>query len=306
MLWVLLGIVVLVAALVGWSAYVTRGIERLLPPDGQHVEAGGVDFHYRELGPHDAPPILMIHGILSNARVFTYALAPAMARDRRVVVIDRPGWGYSRAGKPLDIAAQAEAVAALIDKIGLVRPQVVGHSMGGAVSLALALAHPGKVRSLALIAPLTQPVERPPEPFKGYVVPAFLRAAIAWTVAIPIAMRTGKAKTAAVFHPDPVPDDFAIRGGGALAIRPAGFQSGSFELAAAKEAMEAQAPRYNRIRLPVAILYGREDSLLDPELHGTDTAAMIPGATIDLVDGGHMLPVSHPALTEAWLRRVTG
>ncbi|RYY38051.1 MAG: alpha/beta hydrolase [Sphingomonadales bacterium] len=305
MIWALLGFVVLVAALAGWSAYVTRGIERMVPAEGQRIEAGGVDFHYTDTGRSDAPAIVMIHGILSNTRVF-HLLAPAMARDHRIVVIDRPGWGYSRQRGRLDIAAQADAIAALIDKLGLKKPLLVGHSMGGAVSLALALAHPGKIRGLALIAPYTQPIERPPEPFKGYAVPAPLRLPLSWTLAIPIAMRTGKAKTIEVFHPEPVPEDFALRGGGALAIRPAGFQSGCYEMGMAKAAMDAVAPRYGELKLPVAILYAHGDTLLDPELHGTDTASAIAGASIEIVEGGHMLPVTQPVRVEAWLRRVAG
>ncbi|RYY47463.1 MAG: alpha/beta fold hydrolase [Sphingomonadales bacterium] len=307
MIWGVLGIAAMVAALIGWSAYISRGITRMIPAEGQRAQVAGVDFHYVDLGPREAPAIVMIHGILSNWRIFTYALAPALARDHRVVVIDRPGWGYSRlTGGRLDIAGQAEAIAALIDRLGLEKPLVVGHSMGGAVSLALALAHPGKVRALALIAPYTQPIERPPEPFKGYIVPPPLRAALAWTIAIPIAMRSGKARTIEVFDPDPVPEDFAVRGGGALAITPQGFQSGTYEMGMAKDAMDVQAPRYGQIGMPVAILYAHGDALLDPQLHGTDTANAIPGATVEIVEGGHMLPVTHPALVEDWLRRVAG
>lgn len=307
MIWGLLGLVVLIALLVGWAAYVTRGIERMIPAEGERLQVAGVDFHYMDIGPRDAPAIVMIHGILSNWRIFTYALAPAMARDHRVVVIDRPGWGYSKlTGGRLDIIEQAEAIAAFIDRLGLEKPLIVGHSMGGAVSLALALAHPDKVRGLALIAPYTQPVERPPEPFKGYAVAGPLRTPLAWTLAIPIAMRSGKARTAEVFHPDPVPEDFALRGGGALAIRPQGFQSGTYEMGIAQGAMHVQAPRYGEIDIPVAILYAHGDALLDPQLHGTDTAAAIRGGSIEIVEGGHMLPVTQPALVEAWLRRVAG
>ncbi|RYY27972.1 MAG: alpha/beta hydrolase [Sphingomonadales bacterium] len=305
MIWVLLGFVVLIAALIGWSGYIGGKIDKALPAEGQRMQVDGVDFHYIDLGPRDAPPIVMIHGILSNWRVFTYALAPAMARDHRVVVIDRPGWGHSRlTGARLDIAAQGEAIVALIDRLGLKKPLLVGHSMGGAVSLAIALAHPDKIRGLALIAPYTQPIERPPEAFKGYAVPGPLRAPIAWTIAIPIAMRTGKTKTVAVFHPEPVPEDFALRGGGALAVRPAGFQSGAYEMGMAKGAMDVQSPLYPKLKMPVSILYAHGDSLLDPELHGTDTAAAIPGATIEIVEGGHMLPVTQPELVEKWLRHL--
>ena len=106
-----------------------------------------------------------------------------------------------------------------------------------------------------------------------------------------------------VFAPDPVPADFPVRGGGALALRPKSYLTGSFELDHAPGDMAKLVARYGEMRLPVAILYGRQDNVLDPELNGTKTVAEIPGATLELVEGGHMLPVTNPEATEAWLRK---
>lgn len=304
MLAALIVVIALVALLVGWAAIVSAKAEQLVPADGELVTIGDSCIHYLDLGPKDAPAIVMIHGLLGQMRNFTYALAPAMARDHRVIVIDRPGWGYSRSRPHPDIAGQAELVAGLIDRLELTRPWLVGHSMGGAVSLAVALAHPDKIAGLALIAPYTQPVSTPPEPFKGLVVPTALRGPIAWTLAVPIGMATAGAKGAAVFHPDPAPADFPTRGGAALGVRPKSFLAGSAEMGFAEAAMVQQAPGYPEIAVPVAILYGREDAILDPGLHGAETAAAIPGATVDVIEGGHMLLVTHPTETEAWLRRV--
>jgi pimeloyl-ACP methyl ester carboxylesterase len=162
MIWILVVLAVVIAALVLWSAYVSRGVERWIPMDGRQVEVPGVRIHVVEMGPADAPAIVMIHGILSQLRVYTYALAGRLARDYRVVVMDRPGWGYSTlTGPRLDLAGQADAVAAAIAALGLEKPLLVGHSMGGAVSLALALRHPRAVRALGLIAPYTQSIRRP-------------------------------------------------------------------------------------------------------------------------------------------------
>jgi pimeloyl-ACP methyl ester carboxylesterase len=304
MLWgLIIFILALVAALALWAAWVSRGVERWIPMDGRQVEVPGVRIHVVEMGPADAPAVVMIHGIMSQLRVFSYALAGRLAKDRRVILMDRPGWGYSAltAGR-LDIPAQADAVAAAIKALGLDTPLLVGHSMGGAVSLALALRHPQAVRGLGLIAPYTQPIETPPEPLKGLLVPAALRPLIAWTIAVPLSMRTGKAKTAEVFAPDAVPEDFAIRAGGALAIRPVSFQQGCYEIEIAPEAMKLQAPRYGEVTLPVSILYGRQDALLDPDLHGGKTAADVQNGKVEYLDGGHMLPVTHVDATEAWLR----
>ncbi len=305
MIWFLVALAVVVAALVLWSRYVSRGVERWIPMDGRQIEVPGVRIHIVETGPADAPAIVMIHGIMSQLRVFTYALAGRLAADHRVIVMDRPGWGYSTlTGPRLDLGAQADAVAAVIAKLGLEKPLLVGHSMGGAVSLALALRHPDAVRALGLIAPYTQPIDTPPEPLKGLLVPAVLRPLIAWTIAVPLSMRTGKAKTAQVFAPDAVPEDFPIKAGGALAIRPKSFEQGCYEIAMAPEGMKVQAPRYGEITLPVSILYGRQDALLDPELHGRKTASDVQNGAIELLDGGHMLPVTHIDATEAWLRRL--
>lgn len=303
MLWFLVALAVVIGALVLWSAYVARGVERWVPMDGRRIEVPGVRLHVVEMGQPDAPAIVMIHGIMSQLRVFSYALAGRLAADHRILLIDRPGWGYSGlAGPRLDIPGQADAVAAAIQALGLEKPLLVGHSMGGAVSLALALRHPDAVRGLGLIAPYTQPVDTPPEPLKGLLVPAPLRPLIAWTLAVPLAMRTGRAKTVAIFAPDPVPEDFPIKAGGALAIRPASFAMGCYEMAMAPEIMKAQAPRYGEIALPVAILYGRQDAVLDAELHGGKTASAMQNGKVDYLEGGHMLPVTHVDATEAWLR----
>jgi pimeloyl-ACP methyl ester carboxylesterase len=245
----------------------------------------------------------MIHGILAQLRHFSYALAGRIATDHRVILIDRPGWGHSTiSGRRPGIGAQADMIAEAIRKLGIEKPVLVGHSMGGAVSLALALRHPELPRSLALIAPYTQPVDNIVDTFRGLIVPARLRPIIAWTLSIPIGIRTGAKKAAQAFSPDPVPADFGLRGGGLLALRPASFQWGAFEIAIANAEMLAQAPRYTDITVPVAILYGHGDYLLEPALHGERTAAAIPGCKLTLVDGGHMLLVCHVDETEAWLR----
>jgi pimeloyl-ACP methyl ester carboxylesterase len=307
LLWVL-GIIAAAAALLAfWSLYVSRKIDAALPAQGEWVEVWGGRIHYLALGPEDAPgpTVVMIHGILAQLRHFSYALAERIAKDHRVVLVDRPGWGHSTIkGRRPGIATQADMIAEALVKLGIEKPLIVGHSMGGAVSLALALRHPALPRGLALIAPYTQPVDNVVDTFRSLIVPARLRPLIAWTLSIPLGIRTGKKKAVQAFSPDPVPEDFGLRGGGLLALKPASFQSGAFEISVANTEMQVQAPRYGDLALPVAILYGRGDYLLEPGLHGEKTAAAIPGCRLTLIDGGHMLLVCHADETEEWLRGV--
>lgn len=291
--------------LAGWSAYAARRAEEMVPPDGQFAEVAGAHLHYVDTGPRDAPAIVMLHGLMGQLRNFSHSLSESLSADHRVILVDRPGWGHSSVDGPRPgIVAQAAMIAALIEQLEIDNPLLVGHSMGGAVALALGLERPELVRGLALIAPLSQPATSVPKPFAGLLAPAPLRPAIAWLVAVPAGTMSGARVAQAVFAPDPVPDDFATRGGGALSLRPKSYMAGSFEIRAATAEMAALAARYASFRIPVAILYGREDQVLDPQLNGEKTAGEIPGATIELIAGGHMLPVSHARETEAWLRRV--
>ncbi|MCX8474169.1 MAG: alpha/beta hydrolase [Sphingomonas sp.] len=297
---------VLVLGLAGWSAYVGRKAEEMVPAEGAFAAVPGARLHYVDLNPEaEGPAIVMVHGLMGQLRNFSHSFAGRLAADHRVILVDRPGWGHSLLDGPRPgIAAQAGMIAALIEQLGLEKPLLVGHSMGGAVSLALGLDRPELVRGLALIAPLTQVVETVPPPFKGLLAPPALRPLLAWTVAVPVGLRKGPETAAAIFAPDPVPADFALAGGGALALRPKSYMAGSFEIQAAPAEMAALVPRYGEMRVPVAILYGRADAVLDPALNGEKTAAEIPGATLELIEGGHMLPVTHAEATEAWLRGV--
>ncbi|AQR74872.1 alpha/beta fold hydrolase [Sphingomonas sp. LM7] len=292
--------------LAGWSAYVGRKAEELVPAEGKFAEVAGARLHYVDMNPEaEGPAIVMVHGLMGQLRNFSHSLAGRLAADHRVVLVDRPGWGHSSIDGPRPgIAAQAGMIAALIEQLDLEKPLLVGHSMGGAVSLALGIGRPELVRGLALIAPLAQVVDRVPAVFKGLLAPLALRPLLAWTVVVPMGLRTGAATAAAIFAPDPVPADFALAGGGALAMRPKSYMAGSFEVHTAPGEMAALTARYAEMRVPVAILYGRGDAVLDPRLNGERTAAEIPGATVALIDGGHMLPVTHPVETEAWLRQV--
>ncbi|CAG9168598.1 hypothetical protein LMG23992_01210 [Cupriavidus laharis] len=105
-----------------------------------------------------------------------------------------------------------------------------------------------------------------------------------------------------VFGPDPVPADFAVRGGGMLALRPSHFVAASEDLVAGAPSLAPLVARYGELRLPVSILFGREDRILDPAANGEAMVAKVPGATLALVPGGHMLPIMAADTCVAFVR----
>lgn len=293
--------------LAGYSEWVAREAERLVPADGAFREVAGARLHYVDLGPRDAPAIVMIHGLGGQLRNFSYAMAGHLTDRYRVLLVDRPGSGYSIAhgGAQPGIGAQAAIIGRFIAATGLARPLVVGHSLGGAVALALATTEPTLVRGLALVAPLTQHQQDVPEAFRALAtIPPGLRRLFAQTVGTPMSRLTAERTLRLVFAPEPAPADFATRGGGALAQRPANIAAAAADLQAAGRDMPPIVARYPSLALPVGILFGRDDAILAPALHGETTAAAIPGAALTLVDGGHMLPVTQPGVTARFVADV--
>jgi pimeloyl-ACP methyl ester carboxylesterase len=289
--------------LVIFTAITARRVENALPPRGKFIEIAGARIHYLDKGA--GPPIVILHGLGGQMGNFTYSLLDRLTGEFRVILMDRPGSGYSRRapGATGRITEQAAIVAEFIRTLGLRRPLLVGHSLGGAISLGVALDHPEAVKGLALIAPLTHVPEHVPAPFRALDIKSnFLRWLVAWTVATPIGIRWGKAILDAIFDPDPAPADFPTRGGGLLGLRPRSFYNTSSDMRAVSLELGKLVERYPSLQVPVRILYGTSDEVLSPQIHGEAMKSESSLVSLELVAGGHMLPVSAPDLTAEFIR----
>ncbi|MFI6874058.1 alpha/beta fold hydrolase [Streptomyces sp. NPDC050400] len=115
-----------------------------------HLEHG--DLYVRQDGPRHAPPLVLIHGSGASLRSWD-ALVPLLTAHHRVIRVDLPGHG--RSPEPLDddyaTPRQARAVGAALDRLGVARATVVGHSSGGYSATALAADRPRLVTDLVLI-----------------------------------------------------------------------------------------------------------------------------------------------------------
>ncbi|MWB77109.1 alpha/beta fold hydrolase [Pseudooceanicola sp. 216_PA32_1] len=297
---------VILLGLVIYAIWIQWNVQRSVPPRGAFVPVSTGKLHYLSCG--NGPEIVMIHGLGGQMGNFDTGLADNLARDHRVTLIDRPGMGYSErpASTPTNIMAQADQMMEIIKALGIERPLIVGHSLGGAIALGMALRHGSKLRGLALLAPLTMPVEEASEAFAGLAIRSdILRRFVGWTFAVPTMIRRPEPVEELIFGPDPVPDTYAIRGGGLLGLRPRHFIQASRDFVNTADDLPSMAREYPRLTLPVRILFGREDRILDPEHHGADLVTRVPQIGLELIDGGHMIPVTRPETCATFIRRAS-
>jgi pimeloyl-ACP methyl ester carboxylesterase len=117
----------------------------------------GVRIHYQEAGDENDPPVILIHGFISSNLVWNEVLLPLAKSGLRVIAPDLPGYGYSEkpAQAEYTIAAQAQAVVGLMDRLQIEKATIVGASYGGAVAATIALDHPERVGKLVLVGAVT-------------------------------------------------------------------------------------------------------------------------------------------------------
>jgi pimeloyl-ACP methyl ester carboxylesterase len=303
----LVGLFLFLTACWLWTLKLAASAGKAVPQAGEILPVTGGAIHYIDQGPRDGQTLVLIHGLAGNMHNCTYALAEQLSPDYRVITIDRPGSGYSTRNEDglAALPAQAEMICEFLDKLGIEKPVLVGHSLGGALSLAMVLQRKQRFGALALLCPLTAVIPEPPAVFKPLVINSgFLRRLIGHTVASPIAKLTSDKVVAEVFAPEKAPGDFMVKGGGILGLRPSSFIGASADLQGVVLSMNDQVARYAaELHVPGGILFGADDRLLSPDLHGR--AMQTYGLHYEALPGcGHMIPITRPEDCADFIRRM--
>lgn len=267
------------------------------------MQLAGVKIRYLERsGPE--PAVLLIHGLPGTADDFE-AVTPLIA-GHRTVAIDRPGYGFSSGGY-FSLDRQLQAVHEVIEKLHLGRPILVGHSYGGAISLAYAERHPSGVRALVLVdaaATCTHnsAFARAQARFVQFVeLPVIAQLADATFSQLLRSASADPAESEA-FSPNPINQRHHQR---VLAIN---LKRGNLEAYAGEtQAANGVIKVVNRglasIHVPAVVVQGAQDKLVKPEC-GRRLAASLPDARLQMVQGGHMVTYTHPAAVAAAVRAV--
>jgi pimeloyl-ACP methyl ester carboxylesterase len=115
---------------------------------GQYAHVNGIDLYFEAHGA--GRPLILLHGGLGSGEMFGPVL-PALADHHQVITVDLQGHGRTAdIDRPIDVRLMADDIAALIEHLGLEKPDLVGYSLGGAVALLTAIKYPAMVGRLVV------------------------------------------------------------------------------------------------------------------------------------------------------------
>ena len=122
---------------------------------GQYAEVNGVNLYFDTHGA--GRPLILLHGGLGSGEMFGPVI-PALAERHQVIAVDLQGHGRTAdIDRPIDVRLMADDIAALIDHLGLDKPDLVGYSLGSGVALHTAARYPAKVGRLVVAAANIRP-----------------------------------------------------------------------------------------------------------------------------------------------------
>ena len=276
-------------------------LQHLYPAHGEMVEVVGATLNIVDIGPRDtaAPAIVMIHGASSNLEGLRQPLGEMLAGTHRVILIDRPGHGWSTRADLSDStpAIQGRMIDEALGKLGVGRAIFVVHSWAGALGARMALDYPGRVAGLVMLAPVTYPWPGGVGWYNEAVTTPVIGPLLAYTITLPIGLLLTEPGARSVFLPQVMPKDFVRDSATPLLLRPREFLANARDLVTLKAAVAEQAPRYADIRAAAVVITGDTDKTVSPNIHSRPFAAVVPNAKLIVLPGvGHMVQYAAPEL----------
>lgn len=272
------------------------------PPVGRLLQVDGARVHALTTG--QGPDVVLIHGAGGNLRDFSFGLMGRLAGFARVTAFDRPGLGWTDwVDGAEDPEVQAGHLRKAAAQLGIVRPVVLGHSYGGIVALAWALA--GDVAGVVSVAGVAMP-------WPGGLDRWYHLTGSTWgrALAVPVISAFASpgqvaASVAETFAPAAVPPGYADHIGPGLTLRRASLRANGRQVLNLRPFVVGMAARYPAMDVQVHAVHGTADSTVYASIHPEPLARTAPRVTVTLIEGaGHMPHHSHPQVVVDAVRRL--
>ncbi len=302
---------VILACLWAWvlhrAAKAEAAAEAEFPPQGQLLQVNGHTVHALVMG--DGPDLVLIHGSGGNLRDMTLSLAPELAETYRVILLDRPGHGYTdrinTTGATLK--DQAHLLAAAARQLGADKPIVLGHSFGGAVALAWAVYEPDSISGLIPLAAPSNPWETGLPPFYQITSHPILAPIVNPLLTAFVPDSRVESGVASVFAPNDVPAGYLDHFGASLTMRRDSLRANALQRRNLLGEIKALLPLYGQIKVPTEIVHGTADITVGLSIHSDKLVNQIPGAVLTPLPGiGHMPQHSAHDAVIAAIHRIAG
>jgi pimeloyl-ACP methyl ester carboxylesterase len=294
---------VVFAAVMLMLALITRAsviaLQQIYPPRGEKIEVAGAVLNVVDIGPRGALPVVLIHGASSNLEAMRKPLGDMLAEKFRVILIDRPGHGWSTRQREEDStpAIQGQMISEALDKLGVGRAILVVHSWAGALGARMALDYPGLIAGLVMLAPVTYPWRGGVGWYNELLAMPVIGPLLAHTITLPLGFFLTEPGARNAFLPQAMPDNFVRDTATPLLLRPREFLANAHDLVTLKDAVKEQAPRYAEIQAPVVVISGDVDKTVSMNIHSQPFAAAVGGAKLIVLQGvGHMIQNAAPDL----------
>ena len=295
---------VFVAALLMLALATQAGVmalQRLYPAQGEMIEVAGATLNVVDIGPRDAagPPIVLIHGASSNLETMRKPLGDMLAARHRVILIDRPGHGWSTRAREEDSTPEIQdrMIEQALSKLGVGPVIVVVHSWAGALGARMALDYPNRIGGLVMLAPVAYPWPGGVGWYNKLVATPVIGPLLAYTITLPLGYVLVEPGARGVFLPQTMPENFVRDTATPLLLRPREFLANARDLVTLKEAVREQAPRYAEIKAPTVVISGDADKTVSTNIHSRPFAAAVADAKLIVLPGvGHMVQNAAPEL----------
>jgi pimeloyl-ACP methyl ester carboxylesterase len=297
--------IVSLVAMAAVNRHLARKAEERNPPTGRFIDVDGVRLHFVERGAGD--PIVLLHGNGSMVQDFDCSgLIDLAARDYRVIAFDRPGFGHSERprSRVWTPDAQAKLLKSALDKIGVSSAIVLGHSWGASVAVAMGLEYPALVRGLVLASGYYYPTPRADALASIATSLPLIGDILSHTLSPLLSRLTWPLMMAKIFGPQRVPSKFSGFPR-EMAFRPSQLRAAAAESTLMIPDAMMSRGRYDQLKMPVTIVAGEQDRLIDTEAQSARLHSEISRSTFHRVAGnGHMIQQTATEEVMAALREV--
>jgi pimeloyl-ACP methyl ester carboxylesterase len=286
----LLAAAIILAIMAVVNHTVAHSAERRNPPQGSFLQVDGVRLHYSDRG--SGQPVLLLHGnAVTGDDYNTSGVAERLVETCRVVIFDRPGFGYSERPRwrPWAAMEQAELLHKALAELGVQRPVVVGHSWGTLVALALAIRYPADTAGLVLLSGYYFPTFRLDALMVAPGAVPVLGDILCYTTAPLFGWLTMPLIKRLMFAPAPITTQFRAKYSTAMALRPSQIRATCVDGAFMGPSAMVLSAHYGELTLPVTIMAGDRDKIVSHRL-SERLRPTISGSTLLIVEGaGHMV-----------------